>query len=70
MTLDEKLAQAQRHVDRGRIVIERQRAIVARDGTQSSIDLLELFERTQQIFELDLAELLEKKMPGLQPPAA
>ncbi|NYG44852.1 hypothetical protein GGD67_002300 [Bradyrhizobium sp. IAR9] len=61
MTLDEKIAQAQRHVDRGRIIIERQRAIVARHGTPVSIDLLQLFEQTQQIFELDLAELLKRQ---------
>lgn len=61
MTLDEKIAQAQRHVDSGRLIIERQRAIVVRGGMPASIDLLKLFERTQQIFELDLADLLKKK---------
>ncbi len=61
MTLDDKIAQAQRHVDSGRLIIERQRALVARHGISASIDLLELFEQTQQIFELDLADLLEKK---------
>jgi hypothetical protein len=61
MTLDEKIAQAQRHVDRGRVIIERQRVIVARHGMPSAIDLLESFERTQQIFEMDLADLLMKQ---------
>lgn len=61
MTLDEKIAQAQRHVESGRRIIERQRVIVARHGMPSSIDLLECFERTQQIFEMDLADLLKKK---------
>ncbi|MBR0821672.1 hypothetical protein [Bradyrhizobium liaoningense] len=61
MTLDERIARAQRHVDRGRLIVERQRLIVARHGMSASIDLLELFERTQQIFELDLADLLKRK---------
>lgn len=60
MTLDEKIAQAQRHVDSGRVIIERQRVIVARHGQPSAIDLLESFERTQQIFEMDLTDLLER----------
>jgi hypothetical protein len=58
MTLDEKIAQAQRHVYRGRLIIERQRVIVARHGMPSAIDLLQSFEQTQQIFEMDLAELV------------
>ena len=61
MTLDEKIAQAQRHVLSGRLIIGRQRAIVARLGSQTSIDLLESFEWTQQIFEMDLADLLKAR---------
>ncbi|MVT65752.1 hypothetical protein GPL21_11600 [Bradyrhizobium pachyrhizi] len=61
MTLDERIAQAQRHVDGGRRIVERQREIVARSGLPDSIDLLDLFERTQLIFETDLADLLKKK---------
>lgn len=61
MTLTEKIAQAQRHVDSGRRIIERQRVIVARHGMPSAIDLLESFERTQQIFEMDLADLLKSR---------
>ncbi|MCP3397753.1 MULTISPECIES: hypothetical protein [unclassified Bradyrhizobium] len=61
MTLDEKIALAQRHVDRGRIIIEHQQAIVACHRTSASIDLLKLFEQTQQIFEMDLADLLKRK---------
>jgi hypothetical protein len=50
MTLDEKIAQAQCHVDRGRIIIEGQRAIVAAmDG------------RPQPRIEMDLAELLKRR---------
>jgi hypothetical protein len=62
MTLDEKIAQAQRHVDSGRLIIVHQRVIVARhDGWASAADLLVLFESIQQIFELDLAHLLKSK---------
>lgn len=61
MTLDEKIAQAQRHVDSGRVIIERPRLIVRRHQTPASIDLLKRFEQTQQIFELDLADLLKRK---------
>jgi hypothetical protein len=61
MTRDEKIAQAHRHVDSGRFIIERQQAIVNRHGWASAIDLLELFERTQQIFEGDLADLLKSR---------
>jgi hypothetical protein len=61
MTSDEKIAQAQRHLDSGRIIIERQRALVASHGWASAADLLDCFERTQQIFEMDLAELRKTK---------
>ncbi|MCP3405654.1 hypothetical protein [Bradyrhizobium sp. CCGB01] len=61
MTLDEKITLAQRHVDRDRIIIERQQAIVARDRTSASMDLLRLFEQTQQTFEMDLANLLKRQ---------
>jgi hypothetical protein len=61
MTLEEKIAQAQGHVDSGRLVIECQRALVLLHRTPTSIDLLELFEQTQQIFESDLADLLKRK---------
>ena len=60
MKLDQKIAQAQSHVDRGRLIIARQRAIVARHAMPASIDLLKLFEQTQHIFELDLADLLHR----------
>jgi hypothetical protein len=61
MTLDDRIAMAQRHVEDGRRIIERQRALVARVGSQSSIDLLALFERTQDLFEADLAALLKMR---------
>jgi hypothetical protein len=59
---DEQIAMAHRHVDRGRLIIERQRAIVAcHGGWASAADLLECFEITQHIFETDLANLLKRK---------
>ncbi|MCP3397145.1 hypothetical protein [Bradyrhizobium sp. CCGB20] len=61
MTLDEKITLAQRHVDQDRIIIERQQAIVARDRTSASMNLLRLFEQTQQTFEMDLANLLKRQ---------
>jgi hypothetical protein len=55
MTLDEKITQAQRHVDSGRRVIEG-------DGrapkSKFPMTFLETFERTQQIY---LADLLKRK---------
>jgi hypothetical protein len=59
--LDEKIAQAERHVDSGRRIIERQRVIVARHWQPLAVDLLEAFERTQELFEMDLADLLKRK---------
>jgi hypothetical protein len=67
--LNEKIAQAQRHVDSGRRIIERQRVIVACHGHPLAADLLECFERTQQIFEMDLADLLRQQGTGQSPPS-
>ena len=61
MTLDERIEQARRHVDSGRRIVERQRVLAARLRSESSADLLARFERTQQIFETDLADLLARK---------
>jgi hypothetical protein len=61
MALDERIAQAQRHVDSGRRIVERQRAFVARHEMPAAVDLLDLFESTQQIFEKDLADLLKRR---------
>ena len=62
MTLDEKIAVAERHVASGRLVVERKRAIVARHRMPLmplSIELLERFERTLQLFEM--TDLLNRK---------
>ena len=61
MTLDEKIQQAQRHVDSGRRIVERRRMLAARLRSEISADLLARFEVTQQIFEADLADLLARK---------
>jgi hypothetical protein len=61
ITLDEMISQAQRHVDQGRLIVANQRGIAARLGTQFSAELLNNFERTQILFESDLADLLSRK---------
>lgn len=61
MTLEDKIAQASRHVETGRGVIERQRAIVARYPSVFATDLLDCFERTQAIFESDMTALLAQR---------
>jgi hypothetical protein len=68
MTLDEKIAQTQRHVDSGRRIVERQRVLVACHGQPFAADLLESFERMQEIFEMDLADLLRQQGTGQSPP--
>ncbi|MBR0734671.1 hypothetical protein JQ595_38600 [Bradyrhizobium japonicum] len=62
-TLDEKIDQAHRHVDSGKLIVERQRALILRHRTPDSIKLLELFKQTQRVFESDLADLLKRKQP-------
>ena len=62
MPFAERLAMAERHVKNGRAVIERQRQLVSLQTargrhTASSQHLLEQFERSQAIFEQDLAWL-------------
>ena len=62
MTLQDRIEQATRHVETGRRILARQREIVAagRLGAASR-ELLAVFERSQDIFENDLADLLKKK---------
>ena len=66
MTPDENRSGAA-HVDRGKIIVARQRVIAAGLGTPFAIDLLESFERTQLIFESDLADLLSRKKAKVTP---
>jgi hypothetical protein len=57
---DDRIAVAMRHVENGRRILVRQREIVAEGRMgRAGQELLELFERTQQIFEIDLADLLK-----------
>jgi hypothetical protein len=61
-TIDERRAFARRHVEWGRLVIARQRQYLkelkesGRD-TEAAEKLLLVFERTQKVFEHDLAAL-------------
>jgi hypothetical protein len=64
-TWEERCADAQRRVTDGHRAIDHQRSIIAsqralRLNTQASEDLLAAFERSQEIFEEDLARLRQK----------
>ena len=61
-SIADRIGQAQRHVEWGRFAIVRQREMVERHraegrDTKLAEDLLSVFERTQKVFERDLAEL-------------
>jgi hypothetical protein len=61
-TIDERLALARRHVEAGRLAIVHQRKMVERlkaedRDTHAAEELLAVFERTQKVFERDLADL-------------
>ena len=62
----ERHAEAERHVADGQRVIDRQRAIIERQqalgsDTQQSQALLAAFERSQAIFESDLARIRRER---------
>jgi hypothetical protein len=66
MPSDEQVAEyierARRHVEVGRLLIERQKEMVERHRVEgrdvkTAQDLLAAFEHTQQVFERDLARL-------------
>lgn len=65
-TLEERRASAERHVEHGRHMIEHQKKLIeslrseGRDTTAAQ-QLLTVFERTQKIFEYDLAELMRQR---------
>ena len=62
MTLQDRIHQATRHVEMGRRIVARQREIVAAGKIGASgRELLELFERSQDIFETDLDRLLRER---------
>ena len=65
-TVDERLALARRHVDAGRLIIVHQRQMVEKHkaegrDTKAAEELLAVLERTQKVFERDLAELEKKR---------
>lgn len=65
--LDIRIAQAHRHVEDGRRILLRQRELIAGGSAPSGAEeLLYLFERTQKIFEDDLARVIEER-DGRQP---
>ena len=60
--LEEQIRNAQRHVELGRAIIDYHKELLERhrtDGrdTKPAEDLLEALERSQKVFEHDLAEL-------------
>jgi uncharacterized protein (DUF1778 family) len=64
-TLEDRHANAQRHVTDGRRAIEHQRSIIAKQralrlDTQASEDLLAAFERSQEFFEGNLARVVRE----------
>jgi len=65
--LTEYIKRARRHVELGRLMIERQKEMVERHRTEGrdtkpAENLLAAFERTQQVFERDLARF-ERQAP-------
>jgi hypothetical protein len=69
-TLDKRIEQAMRHVLRGRQIVERQRNR-ARSASPppGAVELLAQFERSQAIFEDDLARYLEERDRQIAAPA-
>lgn len=62
MTLQDRIANATRHVEMGRRIVARQHEIVATGILGAAArELLEIFERSQEIFETDLVNLLKRK---------
>lgn len=64
----ERLAKAERHVTEGRATVERQRELVREQAerglsTKASQQVLDQFERTQTIFEEDMARLVARRSP-------
>jgi predicted DNA-binding WGR domain protein len=62
MGLEDNIAMAQRHVDAGRRILQRQRVLIAQ-GTAGpdGLALLKSFERSQEIFEDDLNRLIRER---------
>jgi hypothetical protein len=65
-TIDERRALARRHVEGGRMVIARQQQYlkelrVSGRDIEAAEKLLAVFERTQKVFEYDLADLEKRR---------
>jgi hypothetical protein len=65
-TWEDRHANAQRHVTDGRRAIDHQRLVIGKQGalrldTRASEDLLAAFERSQEIFEGNLARVLRER---------
>jgi hypothetical protein len=66
---EKRHAIAERHVDTGRRAIDHQRSIIAsqkalRLNSRASEELLSAIERSQEIFESNLARLLGERSSG------
>jgi hypothetical protein len=60
--LDELIAMATIHVERGQIIVERQRELIEqRPHLDGALELLVTFERSQAVFEDDLARLIRER---------
>jgi hypothetical protein len=60
--LDYRIALATLHVERGRIIVKQQRDLTKlRPNTPGAFDLLAAFERSQAIFEDDLARFIKQR---------
>ena len=64
--LEERISMARRHVAIGRSVIVRQLGVIARKqelgfDASNAEELLSLFQRSQEIFEVHLEELLREQ---------
>jgi len=59
---------AMRHVAQGRCIITRQQRLISEGRSiPGALDLLHIFERTQEIFEGDLDRLLKERAPRVSP---
>jgi hypothetical protein len=59
---EDQIATATRHVAEGRRIVEQQRMLIAEGrGGPEAFALLKTFERSQEIFEVDLDRLLRER---------
>ena len=59
---EDKIAMARRHVEEGRRIVERLRRMIAeKRGGPDAKELLNFFERSQEIFEGDLERLMSEQ---------